>query len=490
MNNKFLFSFGIIADLQYTDFPNSKSFRGVERFHRNAFQQIENFFKDYSLYNQENENLNTNLNDQYRMLFTFHLGDLIDINAKTSPKLDMHSIINHFEENYFGRVWNMTSNHDFYNMKRDDVLDFFGIGFHGDQLNTVDIPENWLIDESTRLLSKIDEDFDDILNLSSPRGESHDPFNVHVVNEKGSFLDWDKYESQLHNFDELWKKYFEKITSTDSLDQHIIWDDNQNKIFRFKKNHISNLPKTRKGWRNLNIHESIVREFEKKYISILNEIVNKNQQKNQQDMNQVQSLYRKAYYSFQVEGFRFLVMDTYDISILGWPEGHPHRNKALKVIEKYHPKDISTSINSSTHLNGDDRRWVAYNGAIAKQQLEWAVNEIKKAKSQKQRVIICSHIPFLPADEESTAYLWNYRECLDTFYSVGKGVIVAFLAGHAHRGGFQIDEHGAGHATVEGAIESFGDCFGEVHVYEDRLEIQGKGKVTSNTINFPPYPDK
>ena len=43
--------------------------------------------------------------------------------------------------------------------------------------------------------------------------------------------------------------------------------------------------------------------------------------------------------------FRFVVLDGYDISILGWPPEHPHRAKALKILSENNPNEDKNSPN-------------------------------------------------------------------------------------------------------------------------------------------------
>ncbi len=48
-----------------------------------------------------------------------------------------------------------------------------------------------------------------------------------------------------------------------------------------------------------------------------------------------------SYYSFTPHrGWRFVVLDGYDCSILGWPPGHPLHEKAVAILDKRNPNKV------------------------------------------------------------------------------------------------------------------------------------------------------
>ena len=58
---------------------------------------------------------------------------------------------------------------------------------------------------------------------------------------------------------------------------------------------------------------------------------------------------------------------------------------------------------------------------------------------------------------------------------------MAYFAGHAHKGGYMIDDHGIHHRTIEAPIECPPGvlAFGTVEVYDNpvSLELRGEGRV-------------
>jgi manganese-dependent ADP-ribose/CDP-alcohol diphosphatase len=65
--------------------------------------------------------------------------------------------------------------------------------------------------------------------------------------------------------------------------------------------------------------------------------------------------------------FLFLNLDTYDISLVGNPEGSEGRELALAYLSKNPNEDKNSPLN----LEGAEQRFVKYNGGVGAAQLEW-----------------------------------------------------------------------------------------------------------------------
>lgn len=62
-----------------------------------------------------------------------------------------------------------------------------------------------------------------------------------------------------------------------------------------------------------------------------------------------------SYYSYEPHPrWRVVVLDAYDVSILGWPEGHPNRQAAEEILHRNNPNKASRNL---THSAGP--LWVA-----------------------------------------------------------------------------------------------------------------------------------
>lgn len=95
-----------------------------------------------------------------------------------------------------------------------------------------------------------------------------------------------------------------------------------------------------------------------------------------------------AYMSVDHGGFRFVFLDGYDVSVL-WPEGHPKRDLAKRVLRSRNPN--KENPNSPVGLVGLDRRFVAFGGGIGAKQLDWLRDSLVDARAKGLRVVVCSH---------------------------------------------------------------------------------------------------
>lgn len=187
-----------------------------------------------------------------------------------------------------------------------------------------------------------------------------------------------------------------------------------------------------------------------------------------------------AYYDFSpIPGYRFVVLDAYDISAIGWPKDHPKTLEATRLLEEKNP---NTDKNSPVGLQGLERRFLMFNGAVGKGQLEWLDNVLQDATNLKQMVVICCHLPLNPGASTSAALLWNYDEVMDVIHRY-KCVKVCF-GGHDHKGGYAVDSHGVHHRVFEAALECppNTDAFGYVDVYEDRISLVGTDRMKSTDM--------
>lgn len=57
-----------------------------------------------------------------------------------------------------------------------------------------------------------------------------------------------------------------------------------------------------------------------------------------------------SYYSFSPhKAWRFVVIDAYDVSMLGWPEGHPLHQQAQAILDEKNINEVSTSQHMPNH---------------------------------------------------------------------------------------------------------------------------------------------
>ena len=94
-----------------------------------------------------------------------------------------------------------------------------------------------------------------------------------------------------------------------------------------------------------------------------------------------------AYYDFSpVPEFRIIVLDSCDVSAIGWPKDHPVTLASMELLRVKNPNDDK---NSPRGLVGLERRFVMFNGAFGKKQLQWLDEVLRDSTQKHQNVIIC-----------------------------------------------------------------------------------------------------
>ncbi|XP_061611095.1 manganese-dependent ADP-ribose/CDP-alcohol diphosphatase isoform X1 [Phyllopteryx taeniolatus] len=189
-------------------------------------------------------------------------------------------------------------------------------------------------------------------------------------------------------------------------------------------------------------------------------------------------------YSFcPFPGFTFVVLDAYDVSLLGVEEDSLQYRSAFNLIKRHNSNE---DLNSPPGLFGDlKQRFTKFNGGFSKAQLDWLDSVLFSADKKREKVTIVSHLPVHPFSTTPMCLAWNFDELLSTIQSHSS--VVCFIAGHDHDGGYCLDKStGVHHLTLEGVIETPPDsnAFGTVSVYEDRMVLKGVGRIPDIDILF------
>ena len=176
---------------------------------------------------------------------------------------------------------------------------------------------------------------------------------------------------------------------------------------------------------------------------------------------------KKAYYDFSKGKFRFVVLDTTDISLSGgWPENSENYRLAEEFLKK---------LKQQKAPNAED-----WNSAVGTEQKQWLDKVLSDAEKRKQKVIVFGHHPLTPANDRYN--LWNSDEIIEIFES--HNCVAAYLAGHRHSDDYTW-QNGICYVTIEGMIESADKkVYSVVWVYSDRLLIESTAKVPRLSIPF------
>ncbi|KAJ3681193.1 hypothetical protein LUZ60_015682 [Juncus effusus] len=182
-----------------------------------------------------------------------------------------------------------------------------------------------------------------------------------------------------------------------------------------------------------------------------------------------------AYYDFTpCPEYRFIVLDAYDFSVLGWPKDHEITKQAIQFLEERNP---NSNKDSPDGLVGVERRFVKFNGGVGKEQLSWLEGILRDCSERKQNAIVCCHLPLDPGAASPVGLLWNYDEVMEVIHKYN--CVKACFSGHDHKGGYTTDSRGIHHRCLEAALECppGSNAYGFVDVYQDRLSLVGTDRM-------------
>ncbi|GCC28046.1 hypothetical protein chiPu_0006472 [Chiloscyllium punctatum] len=179
--------------------------------------------------------------------------------------------------------------------------------------------------------------------------------------------------------------------------------------------------------------------------------------------------------------FRFILTDTYDLSVLGRKKDS---KKYCYSLQKLKSNNRNENLNSPKGLDGLNSRFLAFNGGFSQEQMEWLNKILTFSDNNQEKVTVIGHLPVHPYSTDPMCIAWNYDEILSVLHAHTS--VVCFIAGHDHDGGYYLDDHGIHHLTLEGVIETPPEshAFGTIRVYEDRMILKGRGRISERVLHF------
>jgi len=187
----------------------------------------------------------------------------------------------------------------------------------------------------------------------------------------------------------------------------------------------------------------------------------------------------KEFHSFApAAGWRVVVLDPYQLALIGHAQDDPRRLAAVDLIGRENPSVDPSGAGGEwfKDVTGYNRRFVPYNGGLGGEQLTWLRAELAAAAAASERVVIMCHVILHPKACGGGTMVWDYPEALEVIRSEpAAGCVVAVLCGHDHFGGYHRDEHGVHHCTFCSPLNrgDEGSAFGLVNVRDDSLEVVG-----------------
>jgi len=170
------------------------------------------------------------------------------------------------------------------------------------------------------------------------------------------------------------------------------------------------------------------------------------------------------YYDFAVNGWRFLVLDGQGNSVFTHPGSSDAYKKAQITLADLRQKGAANAME--------------WNGGVDDDQMDWIKERLEYATQNNEHVIMFCHYPAYPLNH--THNIWNDQElvALVDKYPACK----VYFNGHNHAG-YTAIYHNMHYITLKGMVENPDEnAFAIVHVYEDRLEMDGFGSEDDRII--------
>lgn len=173
----------------------------------------------------------------------------------------------------------------------------------------------------------------------------------------------------------------------------------------------------------------------------------------------------KQYYDFSHKGFRFIVLDTNDLSLYANPAGSEKYNHALRMYDQL-------KTNGATNAQ-------TWNGGLSEDQMTWLRSVLEKAAYNDEKVIVFGHMPIYPKNSHN---VWNDESLVKELESAGN--VVAYFNGHNHVGNFAL-KNGIYYINFQGMVETLDtNAYSVIKVFKDRLEIDGFGREPDRVLNL------
>ena len=173
---------------------------------------------------------------------------------------------------------------------------------------------------------------------------------------------------------------------------------------------------------------------------------------------------QKRYYSFVQSGWRFIILDSNDISLYTSVPGSAQYQKTLQYIE------------DTKKLGGNSQ---TSNGGMGEVQIKWLKAELDVAQKKGERVIVCNHMPVYAP--ELLHKLWNDQQVLKVLEASPQ--LVAYFCGHDHEGHYFYYKN-IHFLNFIGMVDTQENAYSVIHVYDDRIEVEGFAREPSRTLPF------
>lgn len=171
----------------------------------------------------------------------------------------------------------------------------------------------------------------------------------------------------------------------------------------------------------------------------------------------------QRWYRFQHPGWRFIVLDGNDLSLIARGKTDPQYQLAKAMLEELKSR-------KAAHAQ-------TWNGGLGRTQLVWLEAELAEAQRAGERAIVFCHFPVFPVNAHN---LWNDSEVIRILES--HSCTAAYFNGHNHAGHYA-EKKGIHYVTLPGMVETQDQtAWAVVRVWPERLELSGHSRMPSRTL--------
>lgn len=165
-------------------------------------------------------------------------------------------------------------------------------------------------------------------------------------------------------------------------------------------------------------------------------------------------------YSRSLHAWRFIVLDTMRVSVLGLEPSDPRLAAASERL---------AALKAAKHPNA-----TSWNGGVGAPQRDWLAGELAAAVAAGERAIVIGHHPLLAAASSEHHLAWDHEQVRQVLAASPASFV--YISGHCHAGGFASDA-GIHHLTLKGMVEApeGSNTYARLRLFADRLELDGVG---------------
>ncbi len=164
------------------------------------------------------------------------------------------------------------------------------------------------------------------------------------------------------------------------------------------------------------------------------------------------------YRAFSQNGWRFLLLDSNDISLHAFPAGSTAQDAARDFRAAWAPQ-------------ADDS-----GGGVGLVQLLWLDAELAEADAAGEFAVVMSHHPLLPANPMA---VWNAAEVIAVLQA--HPCVKLCVAGHNHAGAYA-EQNGIHYLTLQGMVDTTDNAWATLDLAPDAMRVDGNGRVPDREL--------